>query len=603
MFAEYIAAHPLRELIEVPVAPLFPPAADRGAWDGLPAVKREALRKLAAAWHEKDYPPLLASQFMAFGRAGNRVAYETPYFMRRRKLCAAVLGACAQGDPDALDDVVDGIWLICEETSWVISAHNGSDHPGVLPASRRLLPDDGNPYVDLFAAQTAMILSLACQLLGDGLDRASPLVRRRVRREVERRVLVPFETRDDFWWMGVVRHDLNNWTPWIVSNVMLAACAWMDDRLRLAALIERGMAMLDRYLAVIPADGSCDEGPGYWSMAGGALLDCLELLEAVTGGRLSLWGDEKLGNIMRFPMRMWLGGPWFINYADCDAMPDIPGERLQYAGEKLKDPALSALGVRFRGGPEAHLADTPQLWRLLSDLFRPEGVGAGKAVPPEEVWLPDLQLRALRRGAFTLVCKGGVNAGGHSHNDCGSFMVWVDGGPEVVDAGNMIYTGKTFSEERYTLWNTRGMYHNEPMIGGLEQISGPERRARDVEKLPDGLGLDMAPAYPEGAGALACRREATCTERGCRIEDAIRLDSPRPVTEVFLLRHHPEVCEGGVCAGRIRLSPDGPMDVEIEEIRIDDPRMARSYPGSLWRVAFSAPEGEAHRLGFTITER
>ena len=220
------------------------------------------------------------------------------------EMCAAVLGACATGDMGDLDDVIDGIWLICEESSWVISAHNGSDHPGVPPASERLLPDVANPYVDLFAAQTAMILSLACQLLGEGLDAVSPLVRRRVRLEVERRVLHPFETRDDFWWMGVVRKDLNNWTPWIVSNVMLAACAWVDDRPRLAALLERGMAMLDRYLNVIPADGGCDEGPGYWSMAGGALLDCLALLERVTGGRLTLWDDEKLGNILRFPMRV-----------------------------------------------------------------------------------------------------------------------------------------------------------------------------------------------------------------------------------------------------------------------------------------------------------
>ena len=243
----------MKDMLDACPVPLFPPADNRGAWEGLSARKREALRRLADSWRDEDYPTLLASQFMAFGRAGDRVRYETPYFARRRKLCAAVLGACLTGDTGDLDDVIDGIWLICEETSWVISAHNGSDHPGVPPACERLLPDVANPYVDLFAAQTAMILSLACQLLGEGLDAVSPLVRRRVRLEVERRVLHPFETRDDFWWMGVVRRDLNNWTPWIVSNVMLAACAWVDDRLRLAALLERGMAMLDRYLAVIHA--------------------------------------------------------------------------------------------------------------------------------------------------------------------------------------------------------------------------------------------------------------------------------------------------------------------------------------------------------------
>jgi hypothetical protein len=363
------------------------------------------------------------------------------------------------------------------------------------------------------------------------------------------------------------------------------------------------MAMLDRYLARIPADGGCDEGPGYWSIAGGALLDCLALLERVTGGRLSLWDDARLGNILRFPMRMWLGGPWFVNYADCDARPDIPGERLCFAGEKLGDAALAAFGRRFRGDLEAHLADTPQLWRLLWDLFHSDGGDAGEIVPPTDAWLPDLQIRTVRRGSFTLVCKGGVNEGGHNHNDCGGFMVWFDGEPQIVDAGNMTYTGKTFSGERYTLWNTRSMYHNVPMIGGFEQVNGWERRARDVERLPDGLRLDLAPAYPGAAGVLECGRKAICTEEGCRVEDVIRLDSPQTVTEVFLLRHKPEIRENGVCAGAIYISPDGPMTIEIEEIPVTDPRMARNYPGSLWRVTFGAKEAAQHRLGFWIAGR
>ena len=225
------------------------------------------------------------------------------------------------------------------------------------------------------------------------------------------------------------------------------------------------------------------------------------------------------------------------------------------------------------------------------------------AIPPEDVFLPDLQIRILRREGMTLVCKGGVNAGSHSHDDCGSFMVYVDGEPEIVDAGNMTYTGKTFSEARYTLWNTRSMYHNVPMIGGFEQLNGWERGARNVVALPDGLRLDMAPTYPEAAGLLECRREAVCTAQGCRIEDMIRLERPESVTEVFLLRNKPEAVDGDVLAGRIRLSPDRPMDVGIEEIRIDDPRMARSFPGSLWRVVFTANIACEHRLGFEIAER
>lgn len=167
----------------------------------------------------------------------------------------------------------------------------------------------------------------------------------------------------------------------------------------------------------------------------------------------------------------------------------------------------------------------------------------------------------------------------------------------------MTYTGRTFSAERYTLWNTRAMYHSVPMIGSFEQVNGVDHRARDVEMLPDGLGLDMAPTYPEGAGVAECRRRATCSASGCRIEDLIRLEEARPVTEVFLLRNRPVIEGGDVCAGRIRIAPDRPMEVGIEEIPVTDTRMARSYPGSLWRVCFTTRESCDIRLRFEISER
>ena len=128
---------------------------------------------------------------------------------------------------------------------------------------------------------------------------------------------------DDFWWMGFRRKDLNNWTPWILSNILVCAVYDPMPRARLAALLERACGMLDRYLDTLPEDGGCDEGAGYWNMAGGALLDCLEILEKVTGGKMAFRQDEKIRNIMAFPAKMEMGGGWFANFADCDARPNM----------------------------------------------------------------------------------------------------------------------------------------------------------------------------------------------------------------------------------------------------------------------------------------
>ena len=600
MFIEHLRRHPLQALIAArPTCP-FPPASDRAAWEGLPEAKRAALSALAEQYRAVEYPVLTAGQYMAFARTGDRTAWEQPCFLRRRKLIAALMGVCLNGNADDLAALVDGLWLICEESTWVISAHNGGEHAGVEPTPPRPLPDVERPYVDLFAAQTAMILSLACALAGDALDGVSPLIRRRIAREIEARILAPFEARDDFWWMGFIREDLCNWTPWIVSNVMLTACAWIDDLPRLCALLERGCGMLDRYLAVIPPDGGCDEGPGYWSMAGGALLDCLELLSHVTGGRMTFWDDAKLRNLLRFPLNAWLGGDWFVNFADCDAKPDMPGERLAYAGEALGDPALSALGARFTGDAGDSVRDTPQLWRLLNGLFHPDAPRAS-VEPPKDVWLPDLQTRVVRRGGAVLACKGGVNAGSHSHNDCGGFILLMDGEPQIVDAGNMTYTGKTFSDARYTLWNTRGMYHNVPMIGGHEQAAGRDRMARDVARTDDGLALDIAGAYPPEAGVRALARRFALSDHGTlTLTDAVSLDAPLPVTEVFLLRSRPVWRDGALMCGNIRIVPSRPLAFAVEEIPVTDPRMARHFPGSLWRATFTAEASRENRISFTI---
>ena len=586
MLLTYLASHPL-EGMPLSRSAVVPPACGHPAWTGISSAHREEIRSLFARYRAIPYPMRTASGFLAFSRDGSRQADERPYFERRRKLCVSMLALCA--GEDALDDIVDGVWCVLEETSWVISAHNINPIPGAPAAKDCPLPDPDKPYIDLFAAQTGMILALTDALAGDRLDAVSPLIRQRIRRELDRRVLSPFMATDDFWWMGVRRRDLNNWTPWILSNVMLTACLSPLSDASLAALLTRACAMLDRYLDVLPQDGGCDEGAGYWNMAGGSLLDCLELLERITGGRMALWQEEKLRNILLFPLRAEIGNGWFVNFADCDARPFLSGERIQTAGEKLRDPALTGMGGRFRGSLWDQLADTPHLTRALCLLFHPAPPPA--ALPaPGDVWLPDLQLRLVRRGAFVLCCKGGHNGESHNHNDVGSFMLYADGAPCVADAGNMVYTARTFSAERYSLWNIRSAWHNVPLVNGLEQSPGAERRAEEVVCLPDGLALNIEKAYPAEAGLVSLRRSLRLTAEGLRLTDAAELAAPGTVCWTFLLRCAPVLREGRVTAGAIAFRVPEGMEIGCEEKPVDDPRMARSVPGSLYRLTLTPPE-------------
>ena len=601
MFSEVLDRRPLSALLKDPWDTGLPPASEREAWRNLSANDRREIQELADRYRSVPYPMRTANGFLAFVKNGSRQADEQPYFLRRRKLCAAALAVCV-AEKEPLDDVIDGIWCICEETSWVISAHNVNPIPGAPDPAKSPLPDPEKPYVDLFSAQTAMILSIVRHLLKGRLDQVTPLICRRIEKEISRRVLCPFRETDDFWWMGVKRHDLNNWTPWILSNLMLAASLLPMEKEKLAALLDRGFRMLDRWLSCVLEDGGCDEGAGYWNMAGGALLDCLELLERLTGGQLTFWQEPKIRNILRFPLAAEIGGGWFLNFADCDARPMISGERLQYAGDKLQDPALAALGFRCRGSLSDQLSDVPHLIRLLRMLFHhPEHVIAEE--DSMDVWLPDLQVRVIRRDGLTLCAKGGHNGESHNHNDVGSFMLYADGEPQIVDAGNMTYTAKTFSGDRYSLWNVRSAYHNLPLIGGCEQRPGRKYAAANVCCLPDGLSLSLEKAYGEEAGVLSLQRKLSLDKGSFTLKDSVRLSRIAPVSWVFMLRQEP-VTEGNTLfSGKIRMDLPENLKCESEEIPVEDPRMARSFPGSLWRVILTAAPAAGFTAVFTVKRR
>lgn len=598
MLSERLLKENIQRFSKKKMAGLYPPSEDRAAWESISDADKAQLEALIAHYAAIDYPMRKATDFMAFVRSGNRQADEAPYFLRRRKLCAAVLDCCLH--PEApLDDVIDGVWCICEESTWVISAHNINPVPGAPAAKDYPLPKcDG--YIDLFAAQTGMILALTLHLLGDRF-KTVPQLSARIVEEVDRRIASPFLHHDECWWMGNARKDLNNWTPWIVSNILV--CFFLHPYISqdgLTVAFDRACAFLDRWLACVPEDGGCDEGAGYWNMAGGALLDCLEIMETVTGGRLRFWKEEKIRKILLFPLKAEIGNGWFMNFADCDARPFLSGERLQLAGEKLKDPALTALGLRMRGTLADQLNDTPHLTRLLRMLFHP---AVAMETPPKQekdVWLPKLQVRVLEKGRMALCCKGGNNGENHNHNDVGSFMLYVDGAPEIVDAGNMVYTAKTFSSECYTLWHTRSAYHNVPIIGGQEQLAGKEYKCKYIRSTPYGLHVGFSSAYGPQADAKQVSREFILGDTVLTIFENVVLSAPHPVTWVFMLRHAPRIEPGRVYAGPIcvRFQPD--LTALAEEIPIEDARMAKNFPGSLWRLLITSPQAMKHGYCFRV---
>jgi hypothetical protein len=588
----------------------YPKASEREAWLELPEAVRSGYIRAGEKLLGGEWPTPKASVFLDYIRDGNRSRFEEISFSRRSRLAAFVLAECAEGRGRFLDDIADGIWTIGEETFWGVPAHVSAQKRGAG------LADVTEPVVDLFAAETGMLLAWTDYLLGDKLDAVSPLLRERIRVETRRRILNPCLERDDFWWMGFGGRLVNNWNPWICSNWLAAALLLEDDPLRRVRAVFKVMRCLDNFLDPYPDDGGCDEGPGYWDRAGGSLFDCLELLAGATGGAVNVFDRPLIREIGLYIARAYIADRWFINFADASAVLSPSASLIYRFGRAVHEETLSGFGsflARRQGlGTDAVRGSFGWLGRVLPALFSLNELSAAAASEPllRDIWMPGLQVMAARsfagstRGLY-LAAKGGHNAESHNHNDVGSFLVYDDGSPVLIDVGVESYTAKTFSAGRYEIWTMQSAYHNLPTINGALQKDGRAFAARDVRYRADDrvaeLSLDIAGAYPKEAGVRSWTRVLRL-ERGNRVvvTDRYELEAAaKPVRWTFMTCRRPELAAAGIihlagdsadAGGRaVDLLYDGrALEAAIEPIEIRDDHLKSTWGKRLYRVLLTA---------------
>ncbi len=622
-----------------------PTAAAREAWAELSRSTLNQCRKAylvarAEALVGQPWPFLPATAYMDFGRNGNRTRYENPYHERRERLSILALAECWEHKGRFIDEIVNGIWTICEETTWVVPAHSAKGPKGVLARLEM-------PLVDLFSTQTALVLGHVDYLLGPELDAVSPIVRQRLRQQVEEQVLTEIETRNDFWWWD----GHNNWTPWCSGNCLGAAMCLWDDPDRLAALTHRLMEPVDRFLAQYGVDGGCDEGPNYWGRAGGALLDFLELLYTRSNGAVSVYDEPKIANMGIYLARAHMDGPWFTNFADAPAKSHVRlaqvyryGERV--GSEELSNLALLAMRSWYPDGEIDHpLPDLGgdsivDVMRLL--CWVPADARARALPRPTSSWFESIQVAILRQSernseGLVLAAKGGNNGESHNHNDIGHFMLMCDGEPAIIDVGVETYTAQTFSPRRYELWCIRSSGHNVPLIDGIEQGLNAEQ-LRDPARLGTGMHFDdivLAPASSycatdysfedNGTTAIFTENIATAYPAEIELESLIRtfrfdrakgqvtvtdaLNRKVP-TASYILPFYTLYHVNRPAPGRLVIElPDRKLAwdydpalfiTETVSVDIEDPNLQRSWGSRIFKTTFKAVLPAGH-IEYTLS--
>ena len=513
--------------------PLLLPRFDSDRWRQAaekPFVQQRLSQICARADEEQDQPlPSLDEPLYAlFHETGERLPFERVYFERRRMLAhAAVCALFYPSEARWRGLLVDRVEGILGEESWALPAHVS-------------VPSGKDPLeIDLFCAETANLMGELITVFGPLLG--EDLVDR-MKERVQQQVIDNFLSRPgEFHWHTCV----NNWNAVCHQGVVGAAMMLDDDVEHVARLLLLAAEGLPYVLEGYTADGGCTEGPGYWDYGFGWLSVLNEQTETRSGGRLSFFeGDEHIRAIATYGRKVTLAGGHVVNFSDSGHSVLRP-QLFQYLGERFGDAAnlrqaranysrLYEAGSSLDGARD----DLFNLLRLF--LYCPEGVPQHSPALEEDHWFPDLQVLVARsrdtRGHFwEVAAKGGHNGECHNHNDCGSYIVQVDGRMLVSEIGAPEYDRAFFSPVRYQNLAARSLGHSVPLINGCEQVEGRDRAAlvRSYISTPDEalLVLDLTECYPAEANCQRVVRTFRIDRRQAviEVEDAIDLKTPGPV--------------------------------------------------------------------------
>jgi hypothetical protein len=582
----------------------FPPPAWARSGPRLDSHVAGARSRLGTPW-----PSLVLNDYLRYYRDGNRSEFEKIYFNRRRRLGSAAIAQAAGGEQAFAAEAADGLWLICEESSWCLPAHArhglAADVPSCLP------PTGSGGYIDLFNCETAMVLAETCQLIGPALDGIDCRIVPRVREEIRRRILDPLLAGVHPGWPD----GHNNWSVWCASSSIIAAgFALAGEPQTWARLVHRMLGVVDRYVNRQGADGGCDEGVMYWGVAGGCVIRALEEVRARTGGLVDGWSlDPRIAEIMRYPARMHLGNGTFPAFADGHHRVNLPSGILAIAAERTASPELHALAAQLADPVRDGTVDIPGVGDLLVNQLRALTWYDGRPIPADaglvDTWLPNLQVLVAHGAGTSLAAKGGHNAENHNHNDVGQFVVHRHGVPLVVDAGRGDYTAQTFGPKRYELWWPRASGHAVPQIDGHEQQTGWERQARAVSCTRNAseaaLSLDLAACYATEVEVASLQRRVALSRADGTIRLTDTVDAGRTVAYTLPLLTtacpQPDGAHAWIVSmdgQRIRIVADTPLIGCVEEVQLDE-TMRRSWQ-RLWRLILSGslPAGTVAGVSF-----
>lgn len=432
--------------------------------------------ELAEFWKkncEEEIYALKYSEFRMFKDTGNRSVYEGHYFIRRRALnTSALLSLIYPDEEKYIVRLMDQIYAICDEYTWC------------LPAHQTALEINNNIHLDLFASETGFALAEIYTLLGDRLE---PLIRDRIRVEIDRRVIESYRKSKFHWERGRA-----NWTAVCAGSI---GCTIM---LMHPELMPEFRARLDDsmecYLSGFKDDGICEEGFGYWHYGFGFFTTYADMIRTFTNGEMDYFTRPKVKEVATFIQKMYLSGKSTVSFSDGGRGGSYHLGLLHYLKNEYPD------AIHIPDPAYSYNMDGCGRWCLhlrSATWLKPEYLVPEKNIPTATYYAANSQWLINKTPAYGFAAKAGHNAEPHNQNDVGSFIIAKDGRQMLIDYGAGRYTRQYFTPDtRYELLACSSRGHSVPIVGGAYQHNGGEYAAKDTKFENGVFSSDIAGAYP-----------------------------------------------------------------------------------------------------------
>ncbi|MEG1585512.1 MAG: heparinase II/III family protein [Bacteroidales bacterium] len=591
----------------------FPTYDDRAGWAELMGKYQTDYIKKGERSLNYNWKTIKASDYLEYTRSGNRNIMQDPYNANRNALLALTMAELAEGKGRFMDQIVNGVFFMCEQTSWVLSAHLSAQE------IKGSLPDYREQVIDLGSGEAGAMLSWIYFFFNKEFDKVHPIIAPRLRHELQERILDAYMNTDKYWWLGFNYKPgtiINNWNPWCNFNVLQSFLLLENDPVKLNQAIEKTVRSVDQFMNYNHADGGCEEGPSYWDHAAGKLYDYLKLLNMATGNQLGLFNDPLVKHMGEYIAHSYVGNDWVINFADASAKGGGGADLIFRYGKAVESTLMMNHAAYLRDVRKASvIGGGAQLFRIFESLQFAEELNNYTYTPTvaPDKWYPETQFCYIRNKKFVLASKGGNNNESHNHNDVGTFSLYYNQTPMFIDAGVGTYTRQTFGKERYSIWCMQSNYHNLPLINGYAQVNGAEYQARETEynKKKKSFRLDIAKAYPADAGINHYYRKYTLQNNGLIIEDSFDLQNPTTENQVnFLVWGKPDITQQGAIGifsenEKLVLHYDKSLfTVSTEAIPQPDTRLSKVWGKEIYRITLTAKRiSTKGNYIFTINEK